>query len=584
MKPLVAGDPSVVGPYRLLGRLGEGAMGVVYLGRTAGGRTVAVKVIRPELARDAEFRARLRREVTAARRVEGSWAAPVLDADTESADPWVATRYVAGTALSEAVLEFGPLTEHGVRTLTAGLAEALAAIHGLGLTHRDVRPSNVMLSPGGPVLIDFGVARAMDSVATASLTHGAMVIGSPGSLSPEQVLGRPLDAASDVFQLGAVLAYAANGQGPFPADSAAALLYQVAHGEPDLGALQGELRALAAACLAKDPASRPTPQQIATTLAPEGAAGLITPDWLSAPVMSQLSRRTAELLDVETPPDPASTPSVPASEQASPAAPPAPPATPPAPVVGPPTPAGAVRAPDATLPLTPRASAPQPGRADNRRRTVVATIAVLLAAGLATTAALLTSSAISASTSNVAKRGPIDLAPVPAPASASSSPADAGGITGPYKTVVNLCDKVDTGSLQQLFGPLANTPTHQSLATDEEDGVTGTERGCTVNFGTSNVDMAARVYPTAGAARADYTNSTRFDSTYSVSPVALGEQAEQSKGVSSGGGITCWTYSLEVQDANMFIYMNVNSCPTSYNASMVAALTTVMKGTMAGLK
>lgn len=213
MRPLVAGDPSVIGSYRLLGRLGEGGMGCVYLGRTAGGRTVAVKVIRPDLARDPEFLARFRREVAAARRVGGTWTAPVIDADTDSAEPWVATGYVAGPALSQAVAEFGPLPEHGVRALVAGLAEALVAVHGLGLIHRDIKPSNVMLSPHGPVLIDFGIARAIDGSATSSLTGSGEVIGSPGYMSPEQVLAGPLTPASDVFQLGAVLAHAATGRG-----------------------------------------------------------------------------------------------------------------------------------------------------------------------------------------------------------------------------------------------------------------------------------------------------------------------------------------------------------------------------------
>ncbi|MEV7026880.1 serine/threonine-protein kinase, partial [Kitasatospora sp. NPDC093558] len=237
MQPLLAEDPSVVGSYRLLGRLGAGGMGCVYLGRTAGGRTVAVKVVRPELAADAEFRARFRREVAAARQVGGAWTAPVLDSDTESPEPWVATGYVAGPSLAEAVAQFGPLSEDGVRALVAGLAEALTAIHGLGLIHRDLKPSNVMLSPDGPVLIDFGIARAMDSLATSALTSTGVVVGSPGYMSPEQVQDRPLGPASDVFQLGAVLAFAATGASPFGADSPAALLYKVAHGEPELGGL-----------------------------------------------------------------------------------------------------------------------------------------------------------------------------------------------------------------------------------------------------------------------------------------------------------------------------------------------------------
>ncbi|NDZ86926.1 serine/threonine protein kinase, partial [Streptomyces sp. SID10115] len=168
MHPLEADEPTVIGPYRLLGRLGSGGMGRVYLGRSAGGRTVAVKVVHPHFALDEEFRARFRREVDAARRVGGDWTAPVLDADPDASVPWVATGYAAGPSLTEAVRDGGPLPEHSVRVLGAGLAEALAHVHGLGLVHRDVKPSNVLLTLDGPRLIDFGIARATDG--TASLT------------------------------------------------------------------------------------------------------------------------------------------------------------------------------------------------------------------------------------------------------------------------------------------------------------------------------------------------------------------------------------------------------------------------------
>ncbi|MZE76444.1 protein kinase, partial [Streptomyces sp. SID5475] len=261
MQPLDTQDPRAIGPYRLLGRLGAGGMGRVYLGRSAGGRTVAVKVVHPHFAADRQFRERFRREVESARRVGGSWTAPVLDADPEAAVPWVATGYVAGPALSEAVAAVGPLPEHTVRVLGAGLAEALAAVHGLGLVHRDVKPSNVLLTMDGPRLIDFGIARATD--ATASLTASGVFIGSPGYMSPEQILGREVTGASDVFSLGAVLAYAARGSDPFPGDSSASLLYKVVHDEPELEGLEGELRELVACCLGKDPVGRPHPAELA---------------------------------------------------------------------------------------------------------------------------------------------------------------------------------------------------------------------------------------------------------------------------------------------------------------------------------
>ncbi|WP_380285780.1 serine/threonine-protein kinase [Kitasatospora purpeofusca] len=301
MQALGTDDPRQVGAYRLLRRLGAGGMGRVYLGRTAGGRTVAVKVVRGELAEDAEFRARFRQEVAAARRVGGAWTPPVLDADTEGEHPWVATGYVAGPALGGAVRQYGPLPGPAVRTLGAGLAQALEHVHGLGLVHRDVKPSNVLLTLDGPRLIDFGIARALD--ATTGLTRSGFVVGSPGFMSPEQANGRPAGPPSDVFSLGAVLAYAATGVHPFGEGvSAAVLLYRVVHEEPDLTGLDGgPLRAIVLDCLAKDPAARPTPRQLGQWLDPDGAA-VGRPgrgDWLPPELAAAVGRSAVQLLDLE---------------------------------------------------------------------------------------------------------------------------------------------------------------------------------------------------------------------------------------------------------------------------------------------
>ncbi|WP_329401208.1 serine/threonine-protein kinase [Streptomyces melanogenes] len=298
MQPLEAGEPRTIGAYRLLGRLGAGGMGRVYLGRSAGGRTVAVKVVHPHFALDEQFRARFRHEVEAARRVGGAWTAPVLDADPEASVPWVATGYVAGPSLAQAVTAHGPLPEHAVRALGAGLAEALAAVHALGLVHRDVKPSNVLLTLDGPRLIDFGIARATDG--TASLTATGVSIGSPGYMSPEQILGKGVTGAADVFSLGAVLAYAATGTPPFPGDSSAALLYKVVHEEPELdGRLDGELRAAVDACLAKTATARPAPAELARRLAPDGASALVAGGWLPGVLVEEVSRSAVRLLDLE---------------------------------------------------------------------------------------------------------------------------------------------------------------------------------------------------------------------------------------------------------------------------------------------
>ncbi|MFD3552748.1 protein kinase [Streptomyces goshikiensis] len=297
MQPLEAGEPRTIGAYRLLGRLGAGGMGRVYLGRSAGGRTVAVKIVHPHFASDEEFRARFRREVEAARRVGGEWTAPVLDADPDAPVPWVATGYVAGPSLDRAVASHGPLPEACVRAVGAGLARALVAVHGLGLVHRDVKPSNVMLTLDGPRLIDFGIARATDG--TASLTSTGVSIGSPGYMSPEQILGKGVTPAADVFSLGAVLAFAAAGRPPFTGDNSATLLYKVVHEPPELGAIgSGPLRELVAACLAKTAADRPEPQVLADALG--GALG--APGWLPAPLVEEASRAAVALLDLEADP------------------------------------------------------------------------------------------------------------------------------------------------------------------------------------------------------------------------------------------------------------------------------------------
>ncbi|RSS83195.1 serine/threonine-protein kinase [Streptomyces sp. WAC06614] len=303
MQPLEAGEPRAIGPYRLLGRLGAGGMGRVYLGRSAGGRTVAVKIVHPHFATDAEFRIRFRREVDAARRVGGEWTAPVLDADPDAEVPWVATGYVAGPSLDRAVASYGPLPEPTVRAIGAGLARALVAVHGLGLVHRDVKPSNVLLTlggaggaggdAGGPRLIDFGIARATDG--TASLTSTGVSIGSPGYMSPEQILGKGVTGASDVFSLGAVLAFAATGRPPFSGDNSATLLYKVVHEEPDLTDVPAPLVPLVAECLAKAAADRPAPQDVAQRL----GDALGAPGWLPAPLVEEASRAAVRLLDLD---------------------------------------------------------------------------------------------------------------------------------------------------------------------------------------------------------------------------------------------------------------------------------------------
>ncbi|MFJ4621035.1 bifunctional serine/threonine-protein kinase/ABC transporter substrate-binding protein [Streptomyces sp. NPDC088812] len=257
-EPLQASDPSRIAGYRLLRRLGAGGMGVVYLGRTASGTLAAVKVIRAGSGADAAFRARFAREAELARRVDSPWVVPVVDADADAREPWLATAFVPGPSLAEAVAAHGPLPSRAVRVLGGRLAEALRGVHAAGLVHRDVKSGNALLALDGPRLIDFGIARAVDDTA---LTASGLVVGTPGFLAPEQARGEDATSAGDVFALGCVLAYALTGTPPFGTGSPDALLYRAVHDAPRLDGVDGALRPVIARCLAKRPGDRPTTEE-----------------------------------------------------------------------------------------------------------------------------------------------------------------------------------------------------------------------------------------------------------------------------------------------------------------------------------
>jgi hypothetical protein len=254
--PLRRWDPERIGPYAVLGRLGSGSMGQVFLGRSAAGRQVAVKTIRPELAEEAGFRTRFAQEVAAARKVSGVYTAAVVDADPEADLPWLATAYVPAPSLSRLVLACGPLPVSSVRWLAAGCAEALASIHGAGLVHRDLKPSNVLVAPDGPRVIDFGVARAAERMGRTT-SRGA--VGTPAYMAPEQARDtREASVASDVYSLGATLLFAATGHPPYAGATVMDVLARLASEGPDLSGLPGELSDLIAACLDRTPRNRPT--------------------------------------------------------------------------------------------------------------------------------------------------------------------------------------------------------------------------------------------------------------------------------------------------------------------------------------
>jgi hypothetical protein len=266
VEPLRRWDPEQVGGFVLIGRLGAGAMGQVYLARSAAGRLVAVKTIKTELAEEPDFRNRFGQEVAAARRVSGAFTAAVVAADSEADVPWLATVYVPAPSLQRLVRSCGPLAVPAVRWLAAGCAEALESIHGVGLVHRDLKPANVLVASDGPRVIDFGVARAAERI-QLTVTHGS--IGTPAYMAPEQARDtRQATSASDIFSLGATMLFAASGHAPYQGDTVMDVLVQLATGPPDLAGLPPELAEIVAACLERDPRNRPTSASILARLAP----------------------------------------------------------------------------------------------------------------------------------------------------------------------------------------------------------------------------------------------------------------------------------------------------------------------------
>ncbi|MDX2526928.1 protein kinase [Streptomyces europaeiscabiei] len=300
MEPLGSDDPEELGPYRLVARLGAGGMGRVYLARSPQGRTVAVKAIRPELMGDKNFRIRFRREVEAAGAVGGRYTAPVVDADPEGAIPWLATDYIAGPTLAEAIAAHGPLPAESVLVLGAGIAEALISVQAAGLVHRDLKPSNVLLAADGPRVIDFGIVRASDGY---DLTRSGALFGSFEYMCPEQATGEPLGPEGDVFSLGSVLTFAAAGHAPFSGTAAATLLYQVVHSAPDLTGVPEPLDKIISLCLTKDPRLRITPDKLAAACAPGGVEQLTGDGWLPPSVTSSIALRAAAVQTLDAAPN-----------------------------------------------------------------------------------------------------------------------------------------------------------------------------------------------------------------------------------------------------------------------------------------
>ncbi|MEU3774959.1 serine/threonine-protein kinase [Streptomyces sp. NPDC032472] len=392
-RPLQGDDPRAVAGYRLAARLGAGGMGRVYLSHTPGGRPVAIKVVRPELAEDPDFRRRFRREVEAARRVRGAYTAELIDADADGTQPWLATVYVPGPSLAEAVARRGPLPVPAVLWLMAGVAEALQAIHGAGVVHRDMKPSNVLLAADGPRVIDFGISLASG---VSSHTAAGTAVGTPAFMAPEQAAGGEVTPATDVFALGQTAAFAALGETLYGDGPQLSVLYRIVHSAPDLSGLPEALRPLIARCLAADPAERATPAEIVhacrSRLGAEGDAGGGPAVW-----------REAMGPEVSVPgpvPDP--------------------------------TPVHTLAAPAAPGPASPWAPPPEPDGAQDprarRRRTALIALAALTATGLLGGLAWLLGERADggdgAGGRSAGAKGPAGSAPA-APGSSASAPSSA---------------------------------------------------------------------------------------------------------------------------------------------------------------
>lgn len=316
-QPLKPDDPAVVGGYRLAAVLGAGGMGKVYLSYTPGGRPIALKVIRPEFSEDPEFRRRFQQEVHSAQRVQGLYTAPVIDFDTEGAQPWLATAYVPGPSLAHAVSQHGALPLRSVLLLVAGVAEALHVIHAAGIVHRDLKPANVLLASDGPRVIDFGIARAAD---TTALTGTGISVGTPSFMAPEQASAGTVTPATDIFALGQIAAYAAIGAPAFGEGPSHAVLYRIVHEEPDLGRLPTELLPLVTRCLSRDAAERPSLTEIIELcheISPEPLRQ--GEDWLPSTLTGSITERHRLLPEpARTPPPAAPTPTAPAPAPATP--------------------------------------------------------------------------------------------------------------------------------------------------------------------------------------------------------------------------------------------------------------------------
>ncbi|WP_461111122.1 serine/threonine-protein kinase [Streptomyces calidiresistens] len=451
--------------YELRARIGSGGMGGVYLSHTPAGRPVAVKVVRPEFADDPEFRRRFEAEVRAARRVQGVFTAPVVDSRTDGAVPWLATAYVPGVPLNEGIRLSGPLPLPSLLLLIAGVAEALHSIHTAGVVHRDLKPGNVLLAADGPRVIDFGIARAADAT---PLTGSEVRIGTPAYMAPEQVMGRDAGPAADVFALGLLAHHAATAGHPFGEGTGHGMMYRIVQEAPDLTALPDPLRETIAACLAKDPGRRPSPDRIVEAcrrLSPDGSLR-VADAWLPAPLMAEIARRQRL-----TPGEPGEAGGA-GDPARPPAGPPTPPvAPPPMPVAGPPGPF-----PGPTAPLT-APGAPAPGEPRRRRGPLV--LATALAVAVAAIGGTLLTAHL---TGNDTGDGTDASAPSDTPGNPAAEQADDGQASGIDPTAGPGGDEGSGSGEEAVSGEVVPLTIHAPRYTENATVALGTCYGAGITM------------------------------------------------------------------------------------------------------
>ena len=487
--PLLQTDPPQVGRYRLVARLGAGGMGVVYLGVDPTGHQVAVKVLRPELAGDPEFRVRFGREVTMLTRVQGVCTVRVIEADTKSPRPFLVTEYADGPSLSEYVGARGPLDPQMLYGLATGLAEALTAIHAAGIVHRDLKPSNVLLTPGGPKVIDFGIAQALD---TTSLTKTGITVGSAGFMAPEQITGKA-GTAADVFTWAVTVAYAASGQSPFGTGTSDVMLYRIMHGTPDISAVPPGLRPPVEAALAKEPRDRPTASQVLSQLTHTTAQPVVGYGNLTQTILAQTWHPSAP------------GPTAPTGRTSS---------------TGRTSPRGPVAPPPGT--------APGPGPRPSRRRKILLPVVLTLAFALAATGTAVglalagrsdgTHAATGSSSTQIqpaqvapANTSSTTSAPATSPAASTSSPATTSPASTPATTPATTPASTAAQLPALVVGSYSGSkPTEIAYSGDATNVVTKitwaswTAAGAT-GTGTSDIDSCI---PNCATAPTDYVTTT----------------------------------------------------------------------------